>query len=45
LVKLTPGENPILHSNQGKDAHTGTVRDLLNDPKMVELYLGNLAEL
>jgi branched-chain amino acid transport system ATP-binding protein len=31
--------------DQGKDAHTGTGRDLLNDPKMVELYLGNLAEL
>ena len=31
--------------DQGKDAHTGTGRDLLNDPKMIELYLGNLAEL
>lgn len=31
--------------DQGKDAHTGTGRALLNDPKMVELYLGNLAEL
>ncbi len=31
--------------DQGKDAYTGTGRDLLNDPKMVELYLGNLAEL
>ncbi|MFM6939379.1 MAG: ABC transporter ATP-binding protein [Rhodoluna sp.] len=31
--------------DQGKDAHTGTGRELLNDPKMVELYLGNLAEL
>ena len=31
--------------DQGKDAHTGTGRDLLNDPKMVELYLGNLADL
>ena len=31
--------------DHGKDAYTGTGRDLLNDPKMVELYLGNLAEL
>jgi branched-chain amino acid transport system ATP-binding protein len=30
--------------DQGKDAHTGTGRELLADPKMVELYLGNLAE-
>ena len=31
--------------DQGKDAHTGTGRELLNDPKMIELYLGNLADL
>ncbi|MFM6963668.1 MAG: ABC transporter ATP-binding protein [Micrococcales bacterium] len=31
--------------DQGTDAYTGTGRELLNDPKMVELYLGNLAEL
>jgi branched-chain amino acid transport system ATP-binding protein len=31
--------------DQGKDAHTGSGRELLNDPKMIELYLGNLAEL
>ena len=31
--------------DQGKDAHTGTGRALLNDHKMIELYLGNLAEL
>ena len=31
--------------DQGKDAHTGNCRELLNDTKMVELYLGNLAEL
>lgn len=31
--------------DQGKDAYTGTGRDLLNDPKMIELYLGNLADL
>jgi branched-chain amino acid transport system ATP-binding protein len=31
--------------DQGHDAHTGTGRDLLDDPKMVELYLGNLADL
>jgi branched-chain amino acid transport system ATP-binding protein len=31
--------------DQGKDAHTGSGRDLLNDPKMIELYLGNLADL
>jgi branched-chain amino acid transport system ATP-binding protein len=31
--------------DQGKDARTGTGRDLLGDPKVIELYLGNLAEL
>jgi branched-chain amino acid transport system ATP-binding protein len=31
--------------DQGKDAYTGTGRDLLNDPKMIDLYLGNLADL
>jgi branched-chain amino acid transport system ATP-binding protein len=31
--------------DQGHDAHTGTGRELLNDPKMIELYLGNLAEM
>ena len=30
--------------DQGKDAYTGTGRELLADPKMVELYLGNIAE-
>lgn len=30
--------------DQGKDAYTGTGRELLADPKMIELYLGNLAE-
>lgn len=29
--------------DQGKDAHTGTGRALLTDPKMIELYLGDLA--
>jgi branched-chain amino acid transport system ATP-binding protein len=29
--------------DQGKDAYTGTGRDLLNDPKVIELYLGTLA--
>jgi branched-chain amino acid transport system ATP-binding protein len=28
--------------DQGKDAHTGTGRDLLNDPKVISLYLGTL---
>lgn len=28
--------------DQGKDAVTGTGRDLLNDPKVIELYLGSL---
>jgi branched-chain amino acid transport system ATP-binding protein len=28
--------------DQGKDAYTGTGRELLNDPKMIDLYLGNL---
>ena len=30
--------------DQGKDAHTGTGRELLTDPKMIKLYLGDLAE-
>lgn len=29
--------------DQGKDAYTGTGRELLEDPKVVELYLGTLA--
>jgi branched-chain amino acid transport system ATP-binding protein len=30
--------------DQGANAHTGTGTDLLNDPKVVELYLGTLAK-
>ena len=30
--------------DQGRDAHTGTGRELLNDPKVTELYLGTLAK-
>ena len=30
--------------DQGKDAHTGTGRELLSDPKMIKLYLGDLAD-
>jgi branched-chain amino acid transport system ATP-binding protein len=30
--------------DQGTDAHTGTGRELLTDPKMIKLYLGDLAE-
>lgn len=30
--------------DQGKDAHTASGRDLLNDPKVIELYLGTLAK-
>lgn len=29
--------------DQGKDAYTGTGRELLNDPKVIALYLGTLA--
>jgi branched-chain amino acid transport system ATP-binding protein len=29
--------------DQGKDAYTGTGRELLNDPRVIELYLGTLA--
>lgn len=29
--------------DQGRNAHTGTGRDLMKDPKVVELYLGTLA--
>lgn len=30
--------------DQGRDAHTGTGRELAKDPKVIELYLGTLAE-
>jgi branched-chain amino acid transport system ATP-binding protein len=30
--------------DQGTDAYTGTGRDLLNDPKVISLYLGTLGE-
>jgi branched-chain amino acid transport system ATP-binding protein len=30
--------------DQGKDAYTGTGRELLNDPRVTELYLGTLAK-
>ena len=30
--------------DQGSDAYTGTGRELANDPKVIELYLGTLAE-
>lgn len=29
--------------DQGKDAYSGTGRNLMNDPKVIELYLGTLA--
>ena len=29
--------------DQGRDAYTGTGRDLMKDPKVIELYLGTLA--
>ena len=29
--------------DQGKDAYTGTGRELLNDPRVIQLYLGTLA--
>ena len=31
--------------DQGRDAYTGTGHDLLNDPKVIELYLGTLAKI
>ncbi|WP_262103652.1 ABC transporter ATP-binding protein [Arthrobacter sp. Marseille-P9274] len=30
--------------DQGRDAYTGTGRELLKDPKVIQLYLGTLAE-
>ncbi len=30
--------------DQGRDAYTGTGQELLNDPKVIELYLGTLAQ-
>ena len=29
--------------DQGRNAYTGTGQDLVNDPKVIELYLGTLA--
>ena len=29
--------------DQGRNAYTGTGRELLDDPKVIELYLGTLA--
>jgi branched-chain amino acid transport system ATP-binding protein len=29
--------------DQGRNAYTGTGRELINDPKVIELYLGTLA--
>jgi len=31
--------------DQGRDAYTGAGHDLLNDPKIIELYLGTLARI
>lgn len=31
--------------DQGRDAYTGTGRELLDDPKVIELYLGTLARI
>lgn len=28
--------------DQGKDAYTGLARELLHDPRVIDLYLGNL---
>ena len=30
--------------DQGRDAYTGSGRELANDPKVIELYLGTLAK-
>ena len=30
--------------DQGKDAYTGTGRELMKDPKVIQLYLGTLAD-
>ena len=35
---------PRLRARPGPDAYTGTGRELANDPKVIELYLGTLAE-
>jgi len=29
--------------DQGRDAYSGSGRELMNDPKVIELYLGTLA--
>ena len=30
--------------DQGRNAYTGTGKSLMNDPKVIELYLGTLAK-
>ena len=30
--------------DQGRNAYSGTGRELMNDPKVIELYLGTLAK-
>jgi branched-chain amino acid transport system ATP-binding protein len=30
--------------DQGRDAYTGTGRELMKDPKVIQLYLGTLAD-
>jgi ABC-type branched-subunit amino acid transport system ATPase component len=30
--------------DQGRNAYEGTGRDLANDPKVIELYLGSLSQ-
>ncbi len=35
---------PRLRARPGRDAYTGTGRELLNDPKVTELYLGSLGK-
>ncbi len=30
--------------DQGRNAYTGTGREMLTDPKVIELYLGTLAK-
>ena len=41
-IPVKPDRGYVL--DQGRNAYSGKGRDLMNDPKVVSLYLGNLEE-
>ncbi len=42
--RLPPDLRPRLRDGPGRHAYTGTGRDLIKDPKVIELYLGTLGK-